>query len=62
MLLVGLMLTLMLQVRKDLVTAVRKNKERAASSTAYSEMLAAATGAEGAGYHKTNPMDHIVCY
>ena len=47
------------KVRKDLVTAVRRNKARLKSSTAYTEMLAQAMNAEGATA-KSNPMDNLV--
>ncbi len=44
----------LLQVRKDLVTAVRRNRERAKTATAYTEMMEENSGA------KTNPMDSII--
>ena len=44
------------KVRKELNTAVRKNKERAKAATAYSEML---QQQNNVGV-KTNPMEHLV--
>jgi hypothetical protein len=44
-----------LEVRKDLVTAVRRNKERAKTASAYSEMLA-----ETETSARANPMDSLI--
>ena len=44
------------KVKRDLISAVRKNKDRAKATTAYSEMLQQ----QNQGYSKTNPMDHLV--
>ena len=50
------------KVRKDLLSAVRKNKERLKNASAYQEMLAEAMSSnfEGAGASKTNPLENIV--
>ena len=47
------------KVRRELNTAVRKNKERAKAATGYSEMLQQQQSAWG-NTTKTNPMDHLV--
>ena len=46
------------RVRRELNTAVRKNKERAKATTGYSEMLQQQQGSWGTT--KTNPMDHLL--
>jgi hypothetical protein len=44
------------QVRKELLRAVGKNKERAKTASAYSEMLAEAAESSA----RANPMDSII--
>lgn len=48
------------KVRKDLVSAVRKNKETLKNATAYQEMLAEAMSSSVEGVTRTNPMENIV--
>ena len=62
-----LTVTDMQKVRKDVLTAVRRNKERAKTSTAYTELLTEAMAAKASnssggreGGKWTNPMDHIL--
>ena len=48
------------KVRKDLLAAVRKNKERMKNATAYQEMLAEAMSSNVEGVSRTNPLENIV--
>ena len=48
------------KVRKDLLSAVRKNKERMKNASAYQEMLAEAMSSNMEGASRTNPMENIV--
>ena len=55
------------QVHKEVLTAVRRNRERSKTSTAYTELLAsavhaaedAAAGGEASGRWRSNPMDNV---
>jgi len=49
------------KVRRELMSAVRRNKERAKASTAYTEMLAEAMDAERSGSStRSNPWENLV--
>ena len=45
------------KVRKDILSAVRRNKEKQKTTTAYTELLEAKVGQ---GNEKSNPMDNII--
>ncbi len=53
-------MTDMQKVRKDLLAAVRKNKERLKNATAYQEMLAEAMSSNMEGSNRTNPLENII--
>lgn len=61
-------MTDMQKVRKEILTAVRRNRERAKTSTAYTELLAEAMeaaredkgGSSSSSAAKSNPMDNLV--
>ena len=53
------------RVRKDILAAVRRNRERAKTTTAYTELLAEAAaggsgGDTGGSNVRSNPMEHII--
>ena len=52
-------MTDMQKVRKDLLAAYRRNRERMKNSSAYQELLANANNDSGAFIHKSNPLENI---
>ena len=48
------------KVRKDLLSAVRKNKERLKNASAYQEMLAEAMASNMESATRSNPMENII--